>query len=686
MLKVKKTNIFKYINKNHIFSRFVFIGIILFPSKSLNFLGGFPIKSFPKFIFIFFVCFLIFKIDSISKNHFVIFFLILVFKISTPFIFDNVWNVCVSDNTTPRQTQFEYIYIERDCVKSFDSLNNSQTLEVSKIEYGVIFDEYKWMGHNATNFPVGFLNHSAFNFYEKRRDWLPFKINLQKDLDELSEYVEISYVGYVKLNFYPSDLNINLPINQDSIETVILKIPYESEKINMEYFYRDQGILQDATRPFNVPNVFTDNKMNAHLFVKELDINRNEIPSSNLVYYEYLLIILLFYFLKSSILLLDKKEKSVFFIVVFLILITQFYEIRFENNLLEKIIGYGLLLFAFTLVSKLEFSKIHSLAVLVILISLNFFIIDEPWNLLDFNVKPSGTDILTYENQARLILEGEGFRGGEDVFWYSPGYRYALMLIHVIFGDGWNIAWKAILSFTIFFLLKLGSRNLFIVFPLILFLSSDNVRTLYLYGMSETLSLFLFLLSLLFYNSKKLFLTLISCATIIRPDIIFLTSVLILFNFKVRDLVFPSLVLVFPLIHNLYYGNSFVPFSTGATYGRNLNFEFIDNIEYLIFNIFNLEIRNILGLVPTSIAFYLILLNIIYPFLKYFRIKNPKILINILFWVLVIIPYLVYDPRLFFPRHVLIGLVILCIDFSSFSFNFPSFKKREETATKSQEQ
>ena len=193
MLKVKKINIFKYINKNHIFSRFVFIGIILFPSKSLNFLGGFPIKSFPKFIFIFFVFFLIFKIDSISKNHFVIFFLILVFKISTPFIFDNVWNVCVSDNTTPRQTQFEYIYIERDCVKSFDSLNNSQTLEVSKIEYGVIFDEYKWMGHNATNFPVGFLNHSAFNFYEKRRDWLPFKINLQKDLDELSEYVGLIY-------------------------------------------------------------------------------------------------------------------------------------------------------------------------------------------------------------------------------------------------------------------------------------------------------------------------------------------------------------------------------------------------------------------------------------------------------------------------------------------------------------
>ena len=143
---------------------------------------------------------------------------------------------------------------------------------------------------------------------------------------------------------------------------------------------------------------------------------------------------------------------------------------------------------------------------------------------------------------------------------------------------------------------------------------------------------FLLLLSFLFYNTKKLFLTLISFATIIRPDIIFLTFVLILFNFKIRDLVFPSLVLTFPLMHNLYYGNSFVLFSTGATYGRNLNFKFVDNLDFLIFNIFNSEIRNILGLVPTSIAFYLILLNIIYPFfLKFFRIKNPKRLINVLF-------------------------------------------------------
>ena len=594
--------------------------------------------------------------------------------------------MCVSDNTTPRQTQFEYIYIERDCVKNFDSLSSPQTLEVSKIEYRVIFDEYKWMGHNATNFPVGFLNHSAFNLYEKRRDWLPFKMLLNKNLEKQSDYVEISYVGYAKLSFYPSNVNINLPISQNSINSVILKIPDNSEKINIQYFYRDQGILKDSTHPFNVPNDFTDNKMNAHLFVKELDNNENEIPSSNLIYYEYFLVILLFYNLKSSIVLIDRKEKFIFFIIVFLILITQFYEIRFENNLLEKIIGYGLLFCAFALVSKLEFSKTHPLAVLVILISLNFFIIDEPWNLLDFNVKPSGTDILTYENQARLILEGEGFRGGEDVFWYSPGYRYALMLIHVIFGDGWNIAWKVILSFTIYFILKLGSRHLYIVFPLILFLSSDNVRTLYLYGMSETLSLFLLLLSFLFYNTKKLFLTLISFATIIRPDIIFLTFVLILFNFKIRDLVFPSLVLTFPLMHNLYYGNSFVLFSTGATYGRNLNFKFVDNLDFLIFNIFNSEIRNILGLVPTSIAFYLILLNIIYPFLKFFRIKNPKRLINVLFWVLIIIPYLVYDPKLFFPRHVLIGLVILCLDFSSFSFNFPSNKKREESDTKSQEQ
>ena len=116
---------------------------------------------------------------------------------------------------------------------------------------------------------------------------------------------------------------------------------------------------------------------------------------------------------------------SLLFILIFILS-----QIDIENieNLYKKIIGYLILISIFWVK---KYKRISIFSVLVILIALNYFLIDEPWNELDFNIKPSGTDILTYENQARLIFEGDGLRGGEDVFWYSPGYRYMLFLVHI---------------------------------------------------------------------------------------------------------------------------------------------------------------------------------------------------------------------------------------------------------------
>ena len=36
-----------------------------------------------------------------------------------------------------------------------------------------------------------------------------------------------------------------------------------------------------------------------------------------------------------------------------------------------------------------------------------------------------------------------------------------------------------------------------------------------------------------------------------------------------------------------------------------------------------------------------------------------------MFWILLIAPYFVYDPILFYPRHVLISLVIFSINFDN---------------------
>jgi hypothetical protein len=48
----------------------------------------------------------------------------------------------------------------------------------------------------------------------------------------------------------------------------------------------------------------------------------------------------------------------------------------------------------------------------------------------------AGSDFLTYESYAREIVLNGSLRGGEDVFFYQPGSRYALGAMHLLWGDG----------------------------------------------------------------------------------------------------------------------------------------------------------------------------------------------------------------------------------------------------------
>lgn len=48
----------------------------------------------------------------------------------------------------------------------------------------------------------------------------------------------------------------------------------------------------------------------------------------------------------------------------------------------------------------------------------------------------SGGDFLTYESFAREFALGHSLKGGESVFYYQPGSRYLLGLMHLVFGDG----------------------------------------------------------------------------------------------------------------------------------------------------------------------------------------------------------------------------------------------------------
>ena len=51
------------------------------------------------------------------------------------------------------------------------------------------------------------------------------------------------------------------------------------------------------------------------------------------------------------------------------------------------------------------------------------------------SVRPGGSDPLTYESQARTILDTFSLQGGEDIFYGQVFFRYFLFGLHFIFGD-----------------------------------------------------------------------------------------------------------------------------------------------------------------------------------------------------------------------------------------------------------
>ena len=309
--------------------------------------------------------------------------------------------------------------------------------------------------------------------------------------------------------------------------------------------------------------------------------------------------------------------------------------------------------------SFLNFLQIFSL--------LSFVIIDYPWNNFDLTVKPGGSDSLTYENQSRLIYEGDGLRGGVDVFLYSPGYRYLLYLIHLFFGDFWNVAWIALLSCCVSFIMRNSDEFNPITFLFIFFLISDNVRNIFLYGMSEASSLMLFLVAIFLLKNKHnaLGVFLLSVGVLVRPET-GLFALFALFNkykFKsIKMYFFFGLILLLPLLHNLYYGREFILLTSGWNYGRNLDFNFIKNLNYIVVNPFNQKILMTLGTVPILSGFTVVIgssINFLMSMYKKESFEKNKFFI---FGILNLLPFLIYDPELFYPRHIIIGLCFLSMN------------------------
>ena len=642
------------IKKNiNLISKFIFIFIFIFPSKGMGYLSGLPYNSKLSFMLLVLILLSVYKAkDNYLKICSVFFLIIFIFKVFFVFNPPNLWSICVDDRSTPVQSSFDYEYIDSICTKSFNNLNSIFTDKVEVVSYETLDPNYEWLGANSSNFPLGFLNHAKFNIYELRRDWLPFKMNLFKKLDEDTTQLEINYIGEVTVKFSDGTSGFGIPTRYWNENTVIIDVPEGATHVTVKYSYIKWKIEQIPTLKSGYP------------YEKFAKINIIEKGSSKSNSELYSLLAIIGFLLLNLKNLLRNFNKNYLLLLSLSVGFSLIYNFDLSQNRLIKLYAYLCLLLIFLFFNNLKFATFNFIHIFILL---SFIVIDYPWNNFDLIVKPGGSDSLTYENQARLILEGDGLRGGASVFLYSPGYRYFLFVLHIIFGDFWNVAWISILALCINFIYLNADKYNPITFIFVLFLISDNVRNIFLYGMSETSSLMLFLVSIYLINREKIFagVLLMGIGVLIRPETGLYAIAVLLVNIKrlklINYLSFGGL-LILPLIHNLYFGNEFVVLTSGWNYGRNLDFNFVKNFNYLIINPFNDKILMTLGSTIIYIGFSVIVLSV-FNFL--ISIYNKQGLLNnkfFLFGILNLLPFVIYDPELFYPRHIIIGLCFLSLN------------------------
>jgi len=630
---------FKTSNKTKLF---IFL-IYVIPVEGAFLLKGIPFNEKRNILSL--IIFLIILKNINKKNALIFGIIFLIFKFSISFYNNNMWSICINDQLTPSQNSFEYEYYEKKCVKSFDAAlsNNNYTVKDWELNYQNLNPDFQWMGSNAANFPLGYLNHSKFNIYELRRDWLPFRLYAVKQVAE-NKLLNIEYVGEVTVQFLPSNKKIELPkryLNPFKKEIVI---PEESESVIIYYKFTNWKF-----KP--IPEIKTGYP---YEFYGRLIVEENN--SNNIEFISYLLFLCFIIFNLKVINLNNRKILLLFLLSVFISMKYSGYQFPIS---IYSLIGYLIILCCFFYKSNLN--------LLFIFLTVSYLVIDPPWDQLNFLIKPSGSDILTYENQARLIFEGDGLRGGESVFWYSPAYRYILFLIHIIFGDGWMTSWQFILSLVVYLLSTINQRVNLATFTFSLFLLLDNIRNLFLFGMSETVSLLLIIYSIYVVKSEKnsqIATISLSIAVLIRPELIMFSLLFLFFKLKsMKNIVLFLIFQIMPLMHNLYFGNKFIPYSTAGTYQRNINYDIFGNLNYLFFNPFNETLLSTLGRFHIYIGFFIVVISIS-NFLLNFKKSHIKNVLNnyFIFGLLCLAPYLIYDPKLFYPRHVIIGLCLMSLN------------------------
>lgn len=280
-----------------------------------------------------------------------------------------------------------------------------------------------------------------------------------------------------------------------------------------------------------------------------------------------------------------------------------------SNELIDESLLLIFLIFIITTLNKRHFYSNLRIFLPVLLSTYIIFYISkyDSWfhifNLFNFYFFGNeGGDGNTYLNFASLLYENlinfnftEIFKGGEEVFYYTPGLRYFILINHIISGNSFHFYFFLLFFipkiFYKFFKKRYNNKLSYIIFiSFLLFPLLHHIGISYYQYIRHAYRLFPEALGYMFFvsaltiflnNFKENYLKMnlfFAMSVLLRPNLVISIFLIVLiktiyekvyiFNFKYLFFLFLiSLIYLFPLFHNIYFGNSLTLF-TG--YGSNI--------------------------------------------------------------------------------------------------------------------
>jgi hypothetical protein len=322
-----------------------------------------------------------------------------------------------------------------------------------------------------------------------------------------------------------------------------------------------------------------------------------------------------------------------------------------------------------------------------------------------------GSDWLTYESFARDIFTTHSLQGGEDVFYYQPGYRYLLAPVRLLLGEGdllpaalaqaltnfailvlsWRLAERTPLRSPRGALIALGTALTLAV------LNSATVVTLFRVGASEwpTWAAIPAAVALLFCGRGRRDVlagtVLLAVALLMRPNqapalgLLLLLAVGPLLFTRWRAAlaclsIFAALALL-PAVHNVVYGNTLVFTPTGANVPQNLLLRpseldgvFDDRatrellVDQAARTFYFKPAEEFVAALPYSGSLARLFhgLQLLWVAAIVFAIAKRRLLsfeakALLLVPALLLLPFLFYNPLVYYPRHMVAGHLAMAI-------------------------